>query len=238
MLHRFRSQARVALLMLLPACGDDAPPASDAATSSPANDASSGGPGTGGGQGGGQGGSDAGRGSSLMDGGGGGPVGSDGAAASDAGSELLPPAEDFVAQASDFDCLKDWTKVRAFRVANGLGKLDAALAVANAPDGGTYPVGTILQLVPTEAMVKRGAGFSPETRDWEFFALTVSAEGTQITSRGKGEVVNQFGLQCFACHDKAAPQFDLVCESTHGCDPLPLSTSFLESLQDSDPRCR
>jgi hypothetical protein len=227
MLYRFRTLARVALFVLLPACGDDAPQASDAATTPPASDAGSGGSGGGGGQGG----TDAGQGSGGVDGGGGGAVGSNDAAAPVAG-------EDFVAQASDFDCLKDWTKVRAFRVANGLGKLDASLAVANAPDGGTYPVGTILQLVPTEAMVKRAAGFSPETRDWEFFALTVSAEGTQITSRGKGEVVNQFGLQCFSCHNKAAPQFDLVCESTHGCDPLPLSTSFLEGLQDSDPRCR
>jgi hypothetical protein len=228
MVYRIRSLARVALLVLLPACGDDAPQTSDAASTPSTTDAGNGGPGTGGGAG--QGNTDGGQGSGAVDGG---AAGADGAAA-----PAPLTGEDFVAQAADFDCLKDWTKVRAFRVANGLGKLEASLAVANAPDGGTYPVGTILQLVPTEAMVKRAVGFSPETRDWEFFALTVSAEGTQITSRGKGEVVNQFGLQCFACHNKAAPQFDLVCESTHGCDPLPLSTSFLESLQDSDPRCR
>jgi len=144
---------------------------------------------------------------------------------------------DFEAKASDFECLQDWTKVRSFRIANKLGNLDGALAVANSGSGGTYPVGTIIQLVPTEAMVKRAEGFSPETKDWEFFSLSVSASGTDILTRGKREVVNQFGLQCFSCHDKAEPQYDLVCESTHGCDPLPLPTTFLEGLQDTDPRC-
>ena len=42
-----------------------------------------------------------------------------------------------------------------------------------------YPVGTVLQLIPTEAMVKRHKGYSPSTDDWEFFALKVSPQGTR-----------------------------------------------------------
>src|SRR5690242_2053493 len=71
---------------------------------------------------------------------------------------------DFVAQESDFGCILDWDKVRHFYITNKLGKRDEALAVANA-EGGPYPVGTIIELIPAEAMVKRRAGFSAETRD-------------------------------------------------------------------------
>jgi hypothetical protein len=44
------------------------------------------------------------------------------------------------------------THVRQFYVDNLLGNLDATLAVANSATGGTYPAGTVIQLVPTEAM--------------------------------------------------------------------------------------
>ena len=37
--------------------------------------------------------------------------------------------------------------------------------------------------------------------------------------------------------DAGVTGWDLVCESGHGCDPLPLSTSQLESIQNADPRC-
>ena len=86
--------------------------------------------------------------------------------------------EDFVAQAGDFRNLHTMTKVRDFYIDNRLGHLDQALAVANSPTGGVYPVGTIIQLVPQEAMVKREKGFNPATRDWEFFFLSVSTGGT------------------------------------------------------------
>jgi hypothetical protein len=140
--------------------------------------------------------------------------------------------------AADFDCILEWDKVRRFRVTNKLGKLEETLAVANAGDGGTYPVGTVIQLVPIEAMVKRKAGFSPETNDWEFFFLEASSEGTSIEARGTTDVVNSFGGNCFACHAKAEPKWDFVCEDSHGCDPLPLSPEIIQTIQDSDPRCR
>ena len=109
--------------------------------------------------------------------------------------------------------------------------------MANSPTGGIYPPGTVIQLIPTEAMVKREQGWAPETNDWEFFALEVDADGTSIAARGTTEVVNAFNGNCFDCHAKAAPQWDLVCEDSHGCDPLPIGDDIIESLQDADPRC-
>ena len=71
--------------------------------------------------------------------------------------------------AKSFRCITEMTHVRQFYVDNVLGNLDSTLAIANSPTGGTYPAGTIIQLVPTEAMVKRDEGFNPITHDWEFF---------------------------------------------------------------------
>ena len=144
---------------------------------------------------------------------------------------------DFVAQPSDFTCILDWTNVRAFYITNKSGKVTEALAVANSANGGTYPVGTIIQLIPQEAMVKRKAGFNSMTKDWEFFSLSPSATGTQILKRGTTDVVNQFMGNCFDCHKKADPKFDMVCENTHGCDPLPVSDSVIHGVQQADPRC-
>jgi hypothetical protein len=158
--------------------------------------------------------------------------------ATDAGAKDDAAADDDLdMRAGDFDCILDWTKVRGFRITNELGYLDEAIAAANAPEGAVYPVGTIIQLVPFEAMVKRKAGFSAETSDWEFFSLSVSSSGTVIEQRGTTDVTNQFGGNCFDCHAKAAPQWDFVCEKTNGCDPLPLTDEQIENIQNNDPRC-
>ena len=146
------------------------------------------------------------------------------------------PREDFVAQATDFRNLHTMTKVRGFFIDNRLGHLDEALAVANSPDGGKYPVGTIIQLIPQEAMVKRHKGFSPATRDWEFFSLAVSPAGTEIQNRGTDQVVNRFGNNCASCHQGADARFDGVCEKNHGCAPLPIGDDIFRSIQESDPR--
>jgi hypothetical protein len=146
-------------------------------------------------------------------------------------------ALDFDPTEQDFKCILNGTKVRSFYVTNGLGKMDETLAIANSADGGTYPVGTMIQLVPFEAMVKRKTGFSAATNDWEFFSLTAATTGTTIVSRGTTDVINQFNGNCFDCHKKADPKFDLVCEETHGCDPLPLTPQLIDSLQKGDARC-
>lgn len=145
--------------------------------------------------------------------------------------------EDLDMQASDFECVLRWQQVGHYRISNRLGHQAEAEAVASDPDGGTFPVGTVLQIVPNEAMVKRRTGFSTDTRDWEFFALSTSDAGTTILDRGTTQVANGFGGRCISCHALASPQFDLVCGETHGCDPLPFTAMQLESLQASDPRC-
>ena len=127
--------------------------------------------------------------------------------------------------------------VRQFYVDNLRGDLAATVAAAKSATGAVYPPGSVIQLIPGEAMVKREKGFSPATRDWEFFELDVSKNGTQIRKRGFADVVNRFGGNCFACHIAARPQWDLVCESDHGCAPIPVTRAMIGALQRTDPRC-
>lgn len=136
-----------------------------------------------------------------------------------------------------FACISKLTPVRGFYVGNLLGDLKGTLAVARSKTGGVYPPGSVIQLVPTEVMVKQPKGSNPITHDWEFFELNVSASGSQINKRGFADVVNRFGGNCFGCHIKAQPQWDFVCETGHGCDPIPLTPAMLGALQRTDPRC-
>jgi hypothetical protein len=139
----------------------------------------------------------------------------------------------------DFRCIRDMVPIRHFYVDNiiGVEELQLTVKAANNPSGEMYPVGSIIQLVPTEVMVKRDKGFSPVTNDWEFFELDVSSKGSKILTRGFVDVKNKFGGNCFACHIKADPQWDFVCETGHGCDPLPLTHVMTRAIQKVDPRC-
>jgi hypothetical protein len=148
----------------------------------------------------------------------------------------LAMAEGMAVDSQTFDCIRDMTPVRGFFVSNIKGDIEGTLAIANAGSG-TYPPGSVVQLVPTEVMVKHEAGFSPATRDWEFIELDVSAEGSTIRARGFVEVVNRFGGNCFACHAKANPGRDMICETGHGCDPIPLTPTMIKAIQNTDPRC-
>lgn len=138
---------------------------------------------------------------------------------------------------NSFHCMRHMTPVRHFFVDNLLGDVAATVAAANAPKGAPYPTGSVVQLVPTEAMVKREPGFSPATGDWEFFELAVDEHGSKIGKRGFAEVNNRFGKNCFACHAPAREPWDFVCESGHGCDPIPVDHKMTGALQRSDPRC-
>ena len=146
-------------------------------------------------------------------------------------------AAPIVVSAADFDCLTGWDKVRRFRIKSVNGRLQEALAVAGSANGGTYPAGTIIQLIPTEAMVKHQPGWSASTRDWEFFFLHIEDNKSVIAARGTDEVVNGFGGNCLSCHNLAKPQWDLVCEQDHGCAKLPFSAELIATMQDTDPRC-
>jgi hypothetical protein len=136
-----------------------------------------------------------------------------------------------------FDCISKLTAVRGFFVGNVLGNTAATLKVARSHHGGVYPPGSVVQLVPTEVMVKQRPGFNPLTHDWEFIELDVSKAGTKIRGRGFADVVNRFGGNCFGCHIRAKPQWDLICETGHGCEPIPLTPAMLGALQRTDPRC-
>jgi hypothetical protein len=148
-----------------------------------------------------------------------------------AGTSPIPVTE------KSFHCISQLTPVRGFFVGNLAGNLAGTVRVARSPNGGVYPPGSVIQLVPTEVMVKQPKGFNDVTHDWEFFELNVSKEGTSINKRGFAEVVNRFGGNCFACHIKAEAKWDFVCETAHGCAPIPLTEPILKALQHTDPRC-
>lgn len=149
-----------------------------------------------------------------------------------------PPATSSVPiSESSFKCITQLTHVRHFYVDNLAGNLSGTVKVAEAGVG-AYPVGSVLQLVPTEVMVKREQGFNATTHDWEFFELNVSPEGSTIRTRGFQEVNNRFGGNCFTCHVKAHAEFDLVCDNNHGCDPFPITRAMSGALQRTDPRCK
>jgi hypothetical protein len=158
---------------------------------------------------------------------------------------------EYAAAAEDFDCMlasaadpqESWHKVRNFYLKNMTGRTQEALDVANGLKPAPYPVGTVIQLIYFEAMVKRASPQSAktvmaDTEGWEFFALDVSAGVTKIESRGGQEVVNFADGNCYACHKDARPEFDLVCESSNGCEPLPISDDLIHSFQKGDPRCK
>ncbi|GAC1568308.1 MAG: hypothetical protein NVS2B3_11220 [Vulcanimicrobiaceae bacterium] len=138
---------------------------------------------------------------------------------------------------ASFKCITKMTAVKDFFVDNLAGNLQGTLAVARAGRG-RYPEGTVLQLIPNEAMIKQQKGFSPATNDWEFFALDHNKSGTKIISRGTREVNNFIGINCFSCHKAARAEFDLVCQENHGCAPLPLTKAMFHAVQHTDSRCQ
>jgi len=154
------------------------------------------------------------------------------------GKQAVNEAGQLAITSSTFSCIRDMTKVRGFYVDNLKGDLEDTLAVANSATGGIYPPGSIVQLVPGEVMIKHEEGYSPATKGWEFFELDVSEEGSEIRRRGFVDVVNRFGGNCFGCHIQAKPQWDMVCEDTHGCETIPITKEVIDLIQRTDPRCK
>lgn len=137
-----------------------------------------------------------------------------------------------------FKCMQDMVSVKHFYVDNLSGRLDETVAVAEAGQG-DYPEGSVVQLVPNEVMIKQQKGFSPITRDWEFFWIDVDKNGSKIFRRGFAEVNNRFEMNCFACHVKAHAENDFTCGAEGGgCDPIPLTREMFGALQRTDPRCK
>ena len=136
-----------------------------------------------------------------------------------------------------FKCMTEMTPVRHFYVDNLAGHLAETVAVAKAGKG-QYPVGSVVQLMPNEVMIKHEKGFNAATKDWEFFWIDVDKNGSKIFRRGFIEVNNRFGLNCFACHVKANADSDFICEQDHGCAPIPVTRAMFGALQRTDPRCK
>lgn len=151
-------------------------------------------------------------------------------------ADVQPPAASI--SEKSFRCVTEMTHIGHFYVDNLVGNLKGTVQVAESTTGGVYPAGSVLQLVPTEVMVKREKGFNAATHDWEFFELDVSPNGSTIRKRGFVEVVNRFGGNCFTCHIRALPQWDLVCDTTHGCEGIPITIPMINALQRTDPRCK
>lgn len=141
---------------------------------------------------------------------------SSGDATSSDGTTSGVAEEDFVPLEEHFTCINDWENGPGFRITNVLGKTAEALAVANSEEGGTYPVGTIVQHLPTEAMVKRHTGFSPETKDWEFYVLTPMNGANTFVDHGPD--ITTMGNTCASCHLKADEPWDFICNTSkdHG----------------------
>ncbi len=140
----------------------------------------------------------------------------------------------------DFVCLGDarFVDVGGRRIWNVFGgqAQQRAEALARSAMPGSYPVGTVVQLFPGEAMVKRGRGFSPETNDWEYLVLDTGSGETVITARGTTEVGNPAGT-CLSCHGAAAA-FDSVCFTNSSCRPLPFFLDTRVVPERDDDRCR
>lgn len=147
-------------------------------------------------------------------------------------------AQEIAVSEQTFGCILDWPKVRNTRFKHAdPEKLKEAMRIFrySVPDE-EYPVGTILQLIPFEAMVKHPRETFPNTNGWEFFFLDVSKEGTQIADRGEHVVNRSQGVTCLNCHQPAA-RFDFVCEKGHGCAPIPFDDEKIAAIQKADLRC-
>jgi hypothetical protein len=147
-------------------------------------------------------------------------------------------AQDITVTEQTFGCILAWPKVRnTYFKQDDPKKLKEAMRIFrdSVPDK-EYPVGTILQLIPFEAMVKHPREKFPTTNGWEFFDLEVSKEGTKIKERGEQVVNHSQGVTCLSCHQPAA-KFDFVCEKGHGCAPIPFDDEKIAAIQKTDLRC-
>lgn len=154
-------------------------------------------------------------------------------------SAVTLAADPVVITEKSFGCVLNLPKVRNTRIQiPDPEKLKEAIRIfRDSVPNQDYPTGTILQLIPTEAMVKRDRASFPKTNGWEFFALHVSAQGTTIQDRGDQVINTSLKKPCLDCHAPAA-KFDFVCEKGHGCAPIPVTDQQIAAMQAADPRCK
>jgi hypothetical protein len=151
---------------------------------------------------------------------------------------VVPPLFAQGAAATDpaFGCMTSGTKVRNTYISHSdPARLKEAVRIfENNVADVEYPEGTMLQLVPGEAMIKRSRSAFPNSSGWEFFLLDVTPQGSTVKMRG--DTAGNRGGTCLGCHQRGV-KFDFVCERTHGCAPVPLTDEQLARIQSNDPRC-
>src|SRR6266571_5110807 len=96
---------------------------------------------------------------------------------------VASPADVSVSEQT-FGCILDWPQVRNTRIkhADPQQLAEAIRIFRDSVPNVEYPDGTILQLVPFEAMVKHPREKFPKTNGWEFFALDISATAATASS--------------------------------------------------------
>ena len=144
-------------------------------------------------------------------------------------TEFEPSDADFAG------CITDGIKVNRMYVRNLIGNDEDSAAVARGDTPTPYPVGTMIQLRPAQAMVKRLPGFSVATGDWEYFNLIPSTAGASINERGTTAISDTSGT-CNSCHSLASDD-DYVCQQTLKCSSTLFPVAGIEQAQAADPRC-
>src|SRR5215510_16136805 len=69
------------------------------------------------------------------------------------------------------------------------------------------------------------------------FSSTCQKMERELTTEERPTSSINLDGNCFECHRTAAPQWDLVCETDHGCAPLSVTPAMIRALQRTDPRC-
>src|SRR6266851_1139752 len=97
---------------------------------------------------------------------------------------LVQAQEDITVTDKSFGCIRDGTKVRNTYIRNAdPQRLAEAVRILRDRVANTeYPVGTFLQLVPGEAMVKHPKATLPETNGWEVFSLELATSPPPVTT--------------------------------------------------------
>ncbi len=68
-------------------------------------------------------------------------------------------------------------------------------------------------------------------------AESTETKGSVDRIRYSRDIRPLLSQNCFACHAPAREPWDFVCESKHGCEPIPIDHKMTGALQRSDPRC-
>ena len=119
-------------------------------------------------------------------------------------------------------------------VASLNGHLDAVLAVARSKSGGVYPVGTVIQLIPTEAMVKRHKGYSPAPATGSSSRSRCRRREPRSRAGSEREELPRRRLLLVSQPGQAAVRFRV--RERPRLAPLGVTDAVIAAVQNADPR--